>query len=135
MQISSQTGNWASEVLDIEDYNEEMLFQPETNIKIGTWYLNKLYKQFHQDLDLVLMAYNAGSGNVNKWLNNEKYCKDGINIDDIPFVETKNYVKKINKNYKIYKLFYKKNLIKIGKDNCYIGVINDIKKTIKSVIK
>ena len=36
MQISSQTGNWASEVLDIEDYEEEMLGQPEANIKIGS---------------------------------------------------------------------------------------------------
>lgn len=133
MQISPQTGKWASEELGIENYNEKLLFEPEINIEIGTWYLNRLFKEFNQELDLVLMAYNAGSGNVNKWLNNPEYCKDGINIDNIPFTETKNYVERVNKNYKVYKMFYGKNLINMD-DTLYINLISNMRKTIKSII-
>lgn len=53
MQISPQTGQWASEVLEMEDYNEENLFQPEVNIKMGTWYVNRLFKEFDGELELV----------------------------------------------------------------------------------
>lgn len=135
MQISSQTGSWASEVLEIEDYVEENLFHPETNIRIGTWYLNRLFKEFNQDLDLVLMAYNAGSGNVNKWLNNKEYCKDGVNIDDIPFKETKDYIERINKNYKIYKLIYGRYFEKTNEDNSYINLISNVRRLVKYMIQ
>lgn len=135
MQISPQTGKWASQVLDIKGYKEEMLFNPEINIEIGTWYLNRLFKEFDQDLDLVLMAYNAGSGNVNKWLNNEEYCEDGKNINNIPFTETRNYVQRISKNYKIYKLFYGEKILNTEKNHCYINIIRDIKNTLKSIVK
>lgn len=135
MQISPQTGKWASEVLEIENYSEEMLFEPEINIKIGTWYLNRLFKEFDEDLNLVLMAYNAGSGNVNNWLKNEEYCQDGVNITRIPFKETENYLERVKKNYKIYKNIYGKYLINILEEEpFYIDLINNIRKTIKAII-
>src|SRR5699024_4703950 len=74
MQISPQTGQWGSEVLGMDNYNESDLFDPDINIKIGSWYINRLLKEFNGDLDLTLAAYNAGSGNVRKWLADEKYC-------------------------------------------------------------
>lgn len=135
MQISPQTGKWASEVLNLEGYKEENLFKPEVNIKIGSWYLNKLFKEFNGDLDLILMAYNAGSGNVNKWLKDLEHSKDGVSIDNIPFKETENYVKRINKNYKIYSVVYGRYLTNLEKDNICIEVINNIRKIIKSIIQ
>lgn len=134
MQISPQTGKWASEVLKIEGYKEEMLFDPTLNIKIGTWYLNRLFKEFNEDLDLTLMAYNAGSGNVNKWLNNKEYCQDGVNINNIPFKETENYLKRIDKNYKVYKGMYGKILKDKEDNNLYINLINKIRSKIKTMI-
>ncbi|SHJ76237.1 soluble lytic murein transglycosylase [Caminicella sporogenes DSM 14501] len=107
MQISSITGKWASEELKIENYTEEMLFNPDINIKIGCWYLNLLNKQFNNNLSLVLAAYNGGSGNVSKWLKDIRYSEDGINLKNIPFVETKGYVKKVHKSFKIYRYLYK----------------------------
>src|SRR5699024_7972072 len=68
MQIGPETGEWASQELNIENYNPDILFDPDTNIQIGTWYLNKLISEFGNDVDLVLAAYNAGSGNVQKWI-------------------------------------------------------------------
>lgn len=102
MQISDITQEWAEKELNLEKVD---IFDPETNIKIGCWYLSKLYKEF-DDLDLVITAYNGGSGNVNKWLNNETYSKDGSKLHEIPFNETKNYLVKVKENYIIYKSLY-----------------------------
>lgn len=104
MQISDITREWAKEEMNLDNID---IFDPETNIKIGCWYLNKLYKEFGR-IDLVIAAYNGGSGNVNKWLNDYRYSKDGKSLDLIPFEETSMYVKKITKNYKMYNNLYSK---------------------------
>jgi len=109
MQIASITGNWASKELAIEDYNEELLFNPDANIRIGCWYLNKLMKEFDNDIVHILAAYNAGSGNVSKWLRNEKYCPDGTQLVEIPFGETKRYIERVERNYKIYNYLYEEH--------------------------
>ncbi|SHJ81752.1 lytic transglycosylase domain-containing protein [Paramaledivibacter caminithermalis] len=108
MQIASITGKWASEELNILQYNEHMLFNPNINIKIGCWYLNKLNKEFNNNTENVLASYNAGSGNVTKWLKNNKYSIDGTKLNEIPFAETREYIKRVNRNYNIYKYLYKK---------------------------
>ena len=103
MQISEITQNWAQEELGLENID---IFDPETNIKIGCWYLNKLFKEFN-DLDLVITAYNGGSGNVSKWLKNDAYSRDGNKLHEIPFEETKNYLDKVKENYRVYKALYR----------------------------
>lgn len=105
MQIRDITRDWAAEELDLENVD---IFDPETNIRIGCWYLSKLYKEFGR-LDLVIAAYNGGSGNVRKWLDDDKYSKDGENLHSIPFDQTSNYVKKVKKNYREYKNIYEKD--------------------------
>nr|WP_132242047.1 lytic transglycosylase domain-containing protein [Marinisporobacter balticus] len=107
MQIAPITGKWASEKLGMENYDEAILFTPDVNIKIGCWYLNKLKEEFGGDLQLMLAAYNGGSGNVNKWLQDTKYSEDGKTLTDIPFAETKAYVKKVIKSYKVYRIVYR----------------------------
>lgn len=102
MQISDITRDWAIEELKLGEID---IYDSENNIKIGCWYLNKLFKEFGQ-LDLVIAAYNGGSGNVARWLNNSEYSKDGKNLDNIPFKETSNYVEKVRKNYKKYSEIY-----------------------------
>ncbi|WP_243109360.1 lytic transglycosylase domain-containing protein [Anaerophilus nitritogenes] len=108
MQIAPITGNWASKELKIDKYDETFLFIPEINIMMGCWYLNRLRSEFDGNLELMLAAYNGGSGNVNKWLKDIRYSKDGETLEDIPFPETKNYVKKVKRSYKIYKILYTK---------------------------
>ena len=104
MQISDITQKWAIVELKLKEVD---IFDPETNIKIGCWYLSKLFKEF-KDVDLVVAAYNGGSGNVNKWLNNSDYSYDGNQLHKIPFNETKNYLKKVKDNYIMYKSLYRK---------------------------
>lgn len=110
MQILPDTGHWIAERLKM-DYSEDMLKDPETSIKMGTYYLSYLVHHF-KNRDLALAAYNGGLGNVEKWLADENLSKDGETLDEIPFVETRNYVVRVNDNYKIYNLFYgdEKNL-------------------------
>lgn len=107
MQISPNTGKWASGKLNIEDFSLESLYIPQINIQIGCWYINVLNEEFNGNLKLVLAAYNGGSGNVNKWLKDKQYSIDGENLHNIPFKETDEYVKKVLKNYSMYKKIYK----------------------------
>lgn len=135
MQISPQTGQWIGEELALSDYSEEKLFLPEINIMMGTWYLNRLSRQYEDNLDHVLIAYNAGSGNLKKWLENEEYCKDGENISKIPFKETEEYLVKVRHNIRIYKVLYKNKFDKLESDDFYLGLANNMRSIIKQIIK
>ena len=112
MQITEGTAKWGAESLNIEKFEVEKLFNPEINIKIGTWYLNKLMNQFNDDIELVIAAYNGGSGNVSEWLKDSKLSFKGEKLEKIPFKETEEFVKKVKKYYIGYKNLYV-NMIKI----------------------
>lgn len=103
MQIMPETSKHVSKLLKLKD--SQNLEDPETNIKIGTYYLKYLMNNFH-NMDTVYAAYNGGLGNVNTWLKDEKYSKDGVTLDNIPVEETRNYVKKVNKAIKAYEILY-----------------------------
>ncbi len=109
MQMMPATFEWLTDDILREYLGIGMLYDPETNIKYGTYYLSRLYNRFG-DWDTALAAYNGGEGNVSEWLKDKKYSDDGIKLktDKIPdeFSETKNYVKKVNKALKKYKELY-----------------------------
>ena len=107
MQIMDSTGEWAAKEIGINYFLPDMLYDEELNIRIGTWYLNNLKEEF-SDLDLIIAAYNGGSGNVNKWLGDDAYSIDGESLSYIPFPETKKYVDRVKLNYNIYKYLYNK---------------------------
>lgn len=106
MQITDTTAEWAATKMDIEFNSTSQLLNEEYNIRMGCWYLDNLREEFGS-LDLIIAAYNGGRGNVEKWLNNEEHSEDGSSLKSIPFPETDKYVKKVNTNYKMYKLLYK----------------------------
>ncbi len=81
---------------------EPDIFNENDNIMLGCAYVKYLFSKFNS-LKLVLCAYNAGEGNVNKWLSNNNYSKDGENLEKIPFKETRNYYKKVMFYYNLYK--------------------------------
>ena len=101
MQIMPDTGSWAAEKIGIEDFKTSMLYEPDTNIRIGCWYLNHLSAMFGGDSKKVLAAYNAGPSRVKEWTD-----ADGV-LREIRFEETGNYIEKIERNYEIYKSLYK----------------------------
>lgn len=106
MQITPSTGMWIAEQMNLIEFSPDKLYDPEQNILMGCWYLNNLRKEFNNDYLLILSAYNAGRGNVNKWLKNELYSENGKTLDYIPFRETELYIKKISLNYNIYRTIY-----------------------------
>ncbi|MEW6661316.1 MAG: lytic transglycosylase domain-containing protein [Bacillota bacterium] len=59
-QIMPGTGAWAAERLGVKDFNPEMLFDPEFNIKLTAYILSYLIQRYHGDLDKALTAYNRG---------------------------------------------------------------------------
>jgi soluble lytic murein transglycosylase len=111
MQIMPETGKWLAKINKFDNYSDEALMEAETNIMYGCSYLNWLNKQFDGDRTKVLAGYNGGIGNVKEWLNDQQYSRDGISLDNIPFPETKNYVKKVEHYYDIYKKRYGKGKI------------------------
>ena len=92
MQLMPSTAEWLAGELGAE-YNDEKLFEPEYNIRLGIFYLS--YLQQHFDGDYVLAAYNAGEGNVRKWLSSG---------GEIKFPETRDYINKVNFVNNLYKL-------------------------------
>lgn len=86
--------------------DEDDLFSHEVNIKIGIKHLKEFLDRYNGNLYLSLAAYNAGSGNVDKWLKSIK-AKDWEEWSEmIPFQETRNYVKKVLGAYRAYKELY-----------------------------
>ena len=109
MQVTGATAQWVAEELKI-DYSFDMLTDPELNIRIGTWYLDHLLEMYNCDLSLALCAYNAGCGNVDKWLANPAYASGG-KLHTIPFPETEKYLNNtldyVEKYRKLYPDFYR----------------------------
>ena len=110
MQITPSTGKWIAEKLQIQGYNDDMLFDPEVNIRFGCWYIRYLYNTYDNNMTLSFAAYNGGRGNVDKWLENERISKEDTKLEQIPFTETKNFIIRVNNNYNIYKKLYDWNL-------------------------
>ena len=100
MQLMDSTAEEIAQKAGIT-LTEENILEPETNINIGTKYISNLLKRY-ECTELALAAYNAGSGNVDKWIKNGIIKADGSDIENIPYKETNTYVRKIMRDYKIY---------------------------------
>jgi len=107
MQITEETAQWCIDNFDI-DSSLEIYTQPKENIEIGCAYLKYLFEQFEGNKTNALAAYNAGMGNVKKWLNDPDCCADGKELYKIPFPETEKYIEKVNNREKIYRELYNK---------------------------
>lgn len=104
MQLMPSTAKEMALELQI-DYEEEMLYDPATNILLGTAYFSKLLQEF-KDLDTAICAYNAGPNRVKLWLKYSDYSLNGIKLTNTPFPATNYYLDKIKRNISIYsKLF------------------------------
>ncbi len=105
MQLLENTAKETANKIEIE-YTDGCLYDPETNIKLGIKYFSDLLKEYDNNYMLALTAYNAGTGNLKKWIEQGIIKPDGSNIEDIPYKETNNYVRKIVRDYNIYKDLY-----------------------------
>lgn len=106
MQMTPDTFLWLTNDKLGDRYSEGMLYDPQTNIKYGVYYLSILYSKYGS-WDTALAAYNAGLGKVDTWLADSKYNpNDDMLLDSIPYRETRNYVKKVNRAKNMYDKLY-----------------------------
>ncbi len=105
MQITRETYEWAAKREKDSDFDNNSLFDPDTNIRYGCVIYSIFQNEFESPA-VCLAAYNAGRGRVKSWLSDKNYSQDGKTLDKIPFSETENYVKKVLRTQKIYKLIY-----------------------------
>ncbi len=108
MQITPSTFSYVVKIYDLE-YSDDDIFTPKANVYVGTAYLSYLIEKFGCE-EVALAAYNAGEGNVKKWLSDKNYSVDGKVLTDIPFKETSDYVERVHK----YKIYYKERLNESG---------------------
>jgi soluble lytic murein transglycosylase len=101
MQIMPKTGEEIAKSLKVQNYNQDMLKEPETNIMFGTYYLKKLLDRYDNDAILALGAYNAGLGNIDILV--FKNAGEVIMIKDMPFYETNRHVRAVMLTYQFYK--------------------------------
>lgn len=104
MQVTENTARDIAKQMDM-DITASDLDDPDLNMEIGCYYLRFLYN-YYGNIDVALAAYNGGMGNVNKWLKDDMYSRDGEILHDIPFPETKQYVENVNRYAKIYGKLY-----------------------------
>jgi soluble lytic murein transglycosylase len=86
--------------------NDDQLFEPALNIALGTLYLKQLLKRYDGNLILALASYNAGMGRVRQWRQQISEHDWDEFIEDIPFTETRGYVKSVLRNYHVYQKLY-----------------------------
>jgi len=106
MQLMETTAIEMANEMGEEIVVKEALYNPEMNIKIGTKYFAYLLSHYKQNERLALTAYNAGMGNVDTWTKTGVIQADGSDIENIPYKETNNYVRKILRDYRIYLKLY-----------------------------
>lgn len=107
MQITPTTAAWAAEQMGIFDFDAKKLSNPETNIAIGVWYIDYLLDYYEGHQQLAFAAYNAGTGNVDKWLESNRIQENG-KVLTLPYKETSKYLVNINTYYDRYKQLYEK---------------------------
>lgn len=115
MQIMPFTGERvASQLLGQTGFKAGDLLDPETNVRYGARYLQRLSEKFGGSLPLVAASYNAGPHRVQAWLRGFGALRMDEFIEHIPFVETRNYVKKVTRNFQIYRLLYRDDRGSLG---------------------
>ena len=105
MQVLPTTAEWIAPQIDV-DYKSTSLEDPNDNIMYGTWYLDSTHKQYENSSLLAVASYNAGPGNVSKWLKTLPIDDPDEFVEAIPFPETKNYVRQVLGNYWNYLRIY-----------------------------
>lgn len=109
MQVMPDTASWIAGKLGEENnFNIELMYDPLTNIRYGSWYIGYLSQMFGGDPVLVASAYHAGQGEVSGWLMNPDYSLDGqsIHINDMADGPTKQYAQRVVSAYAIYERLY-----------------------------
>ncbi|HXG51618.1 MAG TPA: transglycosylase SLT domain-containing protein [candidate division Zixibacteria bacterium] len=106
MQLLPSTAARIARQSGLAGFSEEKLFEPELNIALGTQYLKDLLRRYANNLIKAIAAYNAGEAAVDRW--ERELASDDVEefVERIPYLETRQYVKLVVRNHRIYKKLY-----------------------------
>ena len=108
MQIVDETAIDVAKALSLNISQEELierLNDIDLNINLGTKYISMLLEKY-ENIAIALTAYNAGIGTVDNWIEKGTIKSDGSDVENIPYKETNQYVRKILRDYDIYQKLY-----------------------------
>lgn len=107
MQLLPKTAKENARKMDI-DFVASRLYEPDYNMRLGSHYLSRLLGSYSGSYVMAIAAYNAGPGNVRKWI--AQFATPGSSaesavdwIEKIPFAETRNYVQRVLENVQVYR--------------------------------
>ena len=108
MQLMPDTAEWIAGKMKLQGYAFDRMYDPESNVRFGCWYLNYLSTLFHGDPVCVACAYHAGQGKVTAWLSDPLISSDGVKLDLNRMTDgpTKTYARRVIRAYGIYQTLY-----------------------------
>ena len=106
MQIMPANGPEFASRLKIPRFNTKMLYNPDINIQMGSWYMKSLMDQFDNNHALVAGAYNGGPGRMRRWIKAKQIPDLDEFIEDIGIDQTRRHIKKVIDSYIIYQQLY-----------------------------
>jgi soluble lytic murein transglycosylase len=112
MQIMPRTGRTLARQ-HRQRYRTRDLYDPEINIRYGTHYLKEILDRFGGRLDYALASYNAGPHRVKAWTGMDLTLDSEEFIEEIPFTETRNYVKLVLRNEMLYRRLYHQSSVAV----------------------
>ena len=106
MQVMPQTGATLARELGVRRFSADMLKRPEVNVHFGMQHLADQLAAYDGRLTFVLSAYNAGGSRIDRWREFPEAADDELFAERIPFAETRDYVKIVQQNARIYEALY-----------------------------
>lgn len=107
MQITEVTFDWIkTKIAPTEDLTFEDLYDPETNIRFGSYFVSYCLLRYQDDLATAAAAYHSGWGTVDGLLSQAEYSADGKTLDHYPYPQMRLYIKKITSSYQRYQEIY-----------------------------
>lgn len=110
MQIMDSTAKEINNNINVTDTIDDNIYNIDINIALGCKYFSTLINKYSGNYYLAICAYNAGMGNVDKWIE-QGLISDKLdehkNVKDIPFPQTRNYLNKVVSTYEMYRLLYR----------------------------
>lgn len=105
MQLMPYTGKRVAKIIGLKLKDEKDLFDPKINIQLGTSYLGHISKRFGEVIQIA-GSYNAGPGRMKEWL--KRFPDRDLDefVESIPYIETRNYVKRVFRTHQLYKAIY-----------------------------
>jgi len=105
-QVEPATGRSLARRAGVRSFTNRSLFQPATNLKLGTYYLRALLDEWGGQWAQTLASYNAGKSRVNDWITWNTYQEPAEFVESIPFAETREYVEAVLRNAAVYRQLY-----------------------------